>query len=62
MQSAGLAETRSYPPIQNLAKSTKLRYQAEYPHFVYSMLAIDFQLSSYTIFLIAFAILKWLGF
>ena len=38
MQSAGLTETRFYPPIKKLAKATKLRYQAEHPHFVYSML------------------------
>jgi len=37
MQSAGFTETRSHPPIQNLAKTPKLRYQAELPHFVYSM-------------------------
>jgi len=38
MQSAGLTETRSYPPIQNPAKASKLRSQAEYPRFVYSLL------------------------
>ncbi len=38
MQSAGFTETRSHPPIQNLAKVPKLRYQAEHPHFVYSLL------------------------
>jgi len=42
MQSAGFAETRSHPPIQNLAKAPKLRYQAECPHFAYSMLATVF--------------------
>jgi len=39
MQSAGFTETRSHPPIQNLAKVPKLRCQAEQPHFVYSLLA-----------------------
>ena len=38
MQSAGLTETRSHPPIQNSAKASKLRYQEEHPHFVYSLL------------------------
>jgi len=38
MQSAGFTGTRSHPPIQNLAKAPKLRYQAESPHFVYSLL------------------------
>ena len=43
MQSAGFAETRSHPPIQNLVKAPKLRHQAEHPHFVYSLLApVDF--------------------
>ena len=43
MQSAGLTETRSYPPIQNLAEASILRYQEEHPHFVYSLLApVDF--------------------
>ena len=32
MQSAGLTETRSYPPIQNLAKASKLRCQDGHPH------------------------------
>ena len=39
MQSAGFLETRSHPPIQNLAKAPKLRCQAKHPHFVYSLLA-----------------------
>jgi len=39
MQSAGLTETRSHPPIQNPTKAPKLRRQAEHPHFVYSLLA-----------------------
>ena len=38
MQSAGSTETRAHPPTQNLAKAPKLRWQAEYPHFVYSLL------------------------
>ena len=38
MQSAGFTETRSHPPIQNLAKASKHRCQAENPHFVYSLL------------------------
>jgi hypothetical protein len=38
MQSAGFSEMRTHPLIQNLAKVPELRYQAEYPHFVYSML------------------------
>ena len=41
MQSAGFTETRSHPPIQNLAKAPKLRLQAEHPHFVYSLLGAD---------------------
>ena len=43
MQSAGLTETRSYPPIQNLAEASKHRCQDEHPRFVYSLLApVDF--------------------
>ena len=38
MQSAGFTETRSHPPIQKLAKASKLRCQAGRPHFVYSLL------------------------
>ena len=38
MQSAGFTETGSHPPLQNLAKASKLRCQDEHPHFVYSML------------------------
>ena len=32
MQSAGLTNTRFCPPLQNLAKVPKLRYQDECPH------------------------------
>jgi len=38
MRRAGFSETRSHPPILNLAKAPKLKYQAEHPHFVYSLL------------------------
>jgi len=48
MQSAGFTETRTHPPIQNLPNAPELRCQAEYPHFVYSLLApVDFFLFRY---------------
>ena len=40
MQSAGFTETRSHPPLQNFANPPKLRCRDEYPHFVYSVLAL----------------------
>jgi len=45
MQSAGFSETRSHRPLQNLAKASKLRCQAEHPHFVYSLLCFRALLS-----------------
>ena len=38
MQSAGFTETRQNRPLKNFTKATKRRLQAEFPHFVYSLL------------------------